>query len=786
VTARYRGMRLSTRLLLIVLTCLLPIIALAVWVEYSHWAERRAQLGDLALQQAQVLNGDVESIADGARILLSTVAAFPELREPGQVCADRLVAIQRTQPMFLFLALIDADGRIECASKSDLRPNDRTLPAWVQDAIDASGFAAGRYATAPGFRGGFLPFALPLTDADPAHRRVLVTGLDLGWLSQHLHQLRQTGSQFLAGSVLSIADRDGYILARSSDHAAFVGKPFPGRAMPLVNAPEAGIARLKSVDGTDRVVGYIPVSQSKYHLMVAIGFFEPEMMGDINRATLRGGILLVTVALVAFLLTLLVARRFIGRPTRELLDAARRWREGDLGTPARYADQRSEFGQIAAAYNEMAGALARREDELREYADVLEARVGERTHELLVSNNRLQVEIAERQNTEAALVQSQKLQAVGQLAGGIAHDFNNLLATIQGSLDLLSHSVPPAQPRQHAWIERASGAVHRGSQLTSRLLACSRRQRLVVEASDVNKLVADLEPLLRTTTHGQRIRIETALGEQLWPAMVESSQVEAAILNLALNARDAMPDGGLLTIATANRAIAGKVDDDIAAGDYVAITVGDTGVGMTREVAQRAFEPFFTTKGPSGSGLGLSQVYGMVRESGGTVRLHTSPGAGTSVTLLLPRAAEMPTSERPSVADQRPQSKLPVLVVDDDSDVLQVSADMLRQLGYCVTAASSGQDAIALLETRPAIVMLDYAMPAMTGLQAASAMRARGFTGPIILATGYAELSEAEQCELVALQGVLNKPYTIRELEALLARLEPMVASAEGGLQTAE
>jgi CheY-like chemotaxis protein len=294
----------------------------------------------------------------------------------------------------------------------------------------------------------------------------------------------------------------------------------------------------------------------------------------------------------------------------------------------------------------------------------------------------------------------------------------------------------------------------------------------------VNRLVADLEPLLRTTTHGQRIRIETMMGADLWPAMVEPSQVEAAILNLALNARDAMPDGGVLTITTTNQPIADGLNDDVAAGDYVAISVTDTGVGMADEVAQRAFEPFFTTKGPSGSGLGLSQVYGMVRESGGSVRLQTSPGGGTSVTLLLPRAAEMPKSDRPLVEQRHTQSDIKVLMVDDDPDVLQVSADMLRQLGYHVSTAASGQEALSALEAEPAIVMLDHAMPAMTGLQAAAAMRARGFTGPIILATGYAELSESEQDELTTLQGVLNKPYSIRELEALLARVEVAAMNA--------
>ena len=766
-------MRLSTRLLLIVLTCLVPIMALAVWVEYSHWAERRAQLGDLAQQQGELLNGDISSIADNARVLLNTAAEFRIFRrELTPSCVDRLISIQRDLPMFAFLALVDSGGNVLCASKPGLRSADGDLPGWLQEAIGATDFSVGRYATSPALASGFLPFALPVPGLEPDQQRFLVTGLDLGWLAQHLTQVRQTGSRFLTATVLSLTDRDGTILARAPAHDTNVGKRLPPAALRMVNAAESGVMRLKSVDGTERVFGFVPAAKSRHHLMVAIGFYEPDLMTDINQAGLRGGVLLGVVAIGAFLVTLLVARRFIGRPTRELLDAARRWRAGDLTARAPGQDATSEFGQIATAYNDLARTLARREEELRGHAEAMEARVAEQTRELLVTNNRLQVEIAERQNTEAALVQSQKLQAVGQLAGGIAHDFNNLLATVQGSLDLLSRTMPPEQKRQRGWIERASGAVYRGSQLTGRLLSFSRRQRLVVEASDVDRLVRDLVPLLRTCTHGQRIRISTALGADLWPAMVEASQVEAAILNLALNARDAMADGGVLTIATANTVIADDGRNDVAAGDYIAITVTDTGVGMTAEVARRAFEPFFTTKGISGSGLGLSQVFGMVRESGGTVRLVTEPGQGTSLTLLLPRAAELPKLDRPHVLDRSRQSKLAVLVADDDAEVLQVTAEMLRQLGYSVTTAHCGPEALALLDTDPAIVVLDYAMPSMTGLEVAAAMRSRGFAGPIILATGYADLSEAEQFELETLQGSLNKPYTIRDLEALLKRVE--------------
>ena len=272
-------------------------------------------------------------------------------------------------------------------------------------------------------------------------------------------------------------------------------------------------------------------------------------MADINSALWQGAALLVGVTLIVVTLTWFAARRFIGRPTQALVAVARRWREGHLWARAPHQDELSEFGQIAAAWNEMAAALQMRQDQLQEYSELLETRVAERTRDLLATNNRLQVEVAEREKTEAALLQSQKLQAVGQLAGGIAHDFNNLLATIQGCLDLLARTIPDEQGKQRSWVQRASGAVSRGAQLTGRLLAFSRRRRLSVRSTDVNQLVTDLIALFGAATLGGRISVRTNFGSDVRLAVVEPSQLEAALLNLALNARHAMPEGGVLISA---------------------------------------------------------------------------------------------------------------------------------------------------------------------------------------------------------------------------------------------
>jgi signal transduction histidine kinase/ActR/RegA family two-component response regulator len=767
-------MLLSTRLMLIIATCLLPIIALQIVVSWSQWSERKDQLGDLSVHQAELLAADIASINDGARILLSSAAEFHQVRTVSGGCGARLTAIRRNVPSFAFVMLIGQTGEVLCSSMP-MSLTDTDHDGWIQDALAADGFRTGRFASSPAVPGGFLPFFLPLAPEQGTQHLTLVAALDLNWLSTHLDQLKRSSGNFLTGGVLTVADADGVILGRAPEHARFVGHRYPPAAMPAITSSVPGFLRIRSIDGTNRLAGYIPPTAATHNLSIVVGFHEPELMDDIGRALWRGAALLAVIALLAVVLTYVVARRFISAPTRDLLRAARQWREGNLAARVELADERSEFGQIAEACNQMAAALARREEELRDHAGALESRVVDRTQALLVTNNRLQVEIEERQSTQAALVQSQKLQAVGQLAGGIAHDFNNFLATIQGSLDLLGRNLSEDQVRQRAWVERASSAVMRGAQLTARLLAFSRRQRFAVRATDLNQLVGDMVTLLTAATLGNRIRVETRLADGLWMATAEPGQMEAAMLNLALNARDAMSAGGVLTISTTNEVVTGA-SDDVAPGEYAAVTMQDTGIGMSGEVRRKALQPFFTTKGAAGTGLGLSQVQAMVHEVGGALRIRSIEGQGTSITMLLPRAdtgaAELERS-KPAVFPAR--SSQAVLVVDDDQSVLDITVDMLRQQGSCVRQAVSGQQALELLDTtdfQPTLVILDFAMPGMNGLELAGELRRRGFAGPIVLATGYADLSDVDQDILADLRAVLNKPYTFADLERLMTQIE--------------
>ena len=314
--------------------------------------------------------------------------------------------------------------------------------------------------------------------------------------------------------------------------------------------------------------------------------------------------------------------------------------------------------------------------------------------------------------------------------------------------------------------------------MTARLLAFARRQRLAPQPTDLNRLVAEVVALA-TGAIGRRIQIVPDLAADLQPALVEPGQVEAAVLNLCLNARDAMPDAGRIAILTANEAAVGSQGGagDIASGEYIRLSVIDTGSGMTPKVQRRAFEPFFTTKGPEGSGLGLSQVYGLARQSGGTVRLSSAPNRGTEVTILLPRAVEEVATARGkpnAVPFGRPIASPVALVVDDDAAVRQVAEEMSRDLGCEVMGAADGAEARALLSDAGSgvdILIVDYAMPGMNGLQVGAAARELDIDVPIALITGYAEMADPSVSAANPISGMLRKPFTIREMQAMLTHL---------------
>jgi PAS domain S-box-containing protein len=409
-----------------------------------------------------------------------------------------------------------------------------------------------------------------------------------------------------------------------------------------------------------------------------------------------------------------------------------------------------------------------RKDGTRFWANVIIDAIHTDGH--LVGFAKITRDITERRASDAKLRQAQKMEAVGQFTGGAAHDFNNLLMAILGSLEILRKRLPN-DPRLLALLDNAMQGAKRGSTLTQRMLAFARRQELKQEAVDLAHLVNNMLELLERSL-GPTINIETRFPREVVRVRTDANQLETALLNLAINSRDAMPNGGTITISVAEHSIAGAHSTGLPPGAYACLAVTDTGHGMDEATLSRATEPFFTTKGiGKGTGLGLSMVDGLTGQSGGKLIVHSVPGRGTTMELWFPITTLADATGEANATDVNERVKTPrqlsILAVDDDSLVLANIAAMLEDLGHRVIAVGSGARAIAEIESAPTIdlVITDQAMPIMTGTQLIEILRARRPALPVILATGYAELPQGVSTSI----GRLSKPFTQRALAEALA-----------------
>ena len=412
--------------------------------------------------------------------------------------------------------------------------------------------------------------------------------------------------------------------------------------------------------------------------------------------------------------------------------------------------------------------LRESEAALRDLNGTLETRVAQRTAEL--------------EEAQEVLRQSQKMEAVGQLTGGLAHDFNNLLAVISGSLDLLQIRMTQGRVNDiDRFVSAAQTAAKRAGALTHRLLAFSRRQALDPKPVDVNHLIAGMEDLIRHTV-GPAIALEVVGAIGLWLTIVDSHQLENALLNLCINARDAMPDGGRLTIETANRWLDKRNarQRDLPEGQYISLCVSDSGAGMPPDVIARAFEPFFTTKPTGqGTGLGLSMIYGFARQSGGQVRIYSEVGEGVMVCLYLPRyyGEGVPVEEAANLPLPRVGRGETVLVVDDEPAIRMLISDVLTDLGYNAVEAVDGPSAMKILQSKLVIdlLMTDVGLPnGMNGRQIADAARSTRPNLKVIFITGYAENAAISHGHLEPGMTVVTKPFA---MDALALRIQEILSN---------
>ena len=397
-----------------------------------------------------------------------------------------------------------------------------------------------------------------------------------------------------------------------------------------------------------------------------------------------------------------------------------------------------------------------------------------------ITEEREQAEALER--TQEALRQSQKMEAVGQLTGGLAHDFNNLLAAISGSLEVMQMRIAQGRAGEiDRFLSAAKGAVRRAAALTHRLLAFSRRQTLDPKPTDANRLIADMEELIRRTI-GPAIHLEVVGAGGLWPTLVDPNQLENALLNLCINSRDAMPDGGRLTIETANRWLDDRAaaERDLPAGQYVSVCVSDNGVGMSPDVVAKAFDPFFTTKPlGEGTGLGLSMTYGFARQSGGQVRIYSELGQGTTMCIYLPRherGAEQEGLAGAVVVPDNPGDGNVVLVIDDEPTIRMLVVELLKEAGYVAIEAFDGPSGLGVLQSdaRVDLLITDVGLPGgLNGRQIADAARVRRPDLKVLFITGYAANAALGNGYLEPGMSVVTKPF---EMDALARKISAVMA----------
>jgi signal transduction histidine kinase len=753
-------MRLVPRLLAIVVIALLPGIVLQALFQISLDRQRerdaRAEMERLAV----ATNGELKQIIDSARATLVAITSSNSVRALDRAACGAFLGRLETALDGDTIAVFDRTGVSVCLSSPSPSPINVSDRSWFKKALDGEIYL-GEYQLGRVTKKRQLPLSAPIRNDAGEVVGAASLAIDLNRLASIF-----AGRASTAGGTVLIADRNGTILVREPDNDKYVGTKLGLEYVWLLKEDHIGTAVLTGIDGVRRVLGYVPPILEPKGVYIGVGLEEKLLFHGVRTLSWIGWAVIALGSLTALLLALAGGVYTVDRPIRKLLGAVTRYAGGDREARAALAHGAPELRTLGAEFDRMAEALKAREENLQALNATLERRV--------------ESEVDQRMQAESALRQSQKMEAIGQLTGGIAHDFNNLLHVMLSSLDLIKQHLTERPPRIDLGrlLDAAVRNAERAITLTQQLLAFSRRQPLAPRILDINRWVSGMSQILRRTL-GEGIKLETVLAGGLWPVSADPNQLESAILNLAINARDAMPSGGKLTIETANAALDedyARLHGDIGAGQYAMIAVTDTGAGMAPDVVAKAFDPFFTTKGVGkGTGLGLSQVYGYIKQSGGHVKIYSELGEGTTVRLYLPRAAETPASE-PDPAGAEPQGGTGelILLVEDNEDVRAATVTMLKRLNYAVIEAATGDAALRLLAAAPKADLLftDVGLPgSLNGRQLADRARERDPGLKLLFTTGYARNAIIHEGRLDPGVELLTKPFSSAALAAKLRRV---------------
>jgi signal transduction histidine kinase/ActR/RegA family two-component response regulator len=731
---------LRSRLILLLVVALLPGFALLAWLRAEMHQIQTTELERSVVQLAQLAAEGQASRNHGAGQLLTALAANPIVRSGDlQGCGEFFHAlIRQAAQAYANFGLLAPNGDLLCAGVSPVGPLNVGERVYFRETVRTrrlfvSNLAIGRITARP-----IITYTLPVLDGERL-LGVVFASIDVTSLTNSLARV-----QLPEGGVIAILDRTGafaarYPIAPQKDGDSRIALPTPSH--------DGAFVRLTTgIDGRERLYAAMPVD-SERTMYAAAGLPTASGIHAADSRLTVALLILLGCSVIVFSVALVGAEYEIRRPIMRVLTAVTRFGSGELDARAGEVGGAGELRQLGRGFDRMADLLSTREMQVR---------------------------------------QSQRLEAVGQLAGGVAHDFNNILTAIIGFSDELRDHVSSPVGSEH--LREVLAAADRAKDLTRQLLAFSRRQVLQPTSLQLNAVIAGFTGLLQRVI-GEDIMLVTKFGPELGHVLADRSQIEQVLMNLVVNARDAMPDGGMLAIETENVTLSpgdalpdavGEVSH-VPPGEYVRLIVSDSGSGIDAETQARMFEPFFSTKGQHGTGLGLAMVYGIVRQSGGHVSCWSEIGVGTAFCVMLPRRSPAPESPAPQASPpQAPAGIETILVVEDEPSVRTLAATVLRHRGYSVVEAGSGEAAIRHLDGGlvPDLLLCDLVMPGMNGHQVAAAIRTRHEAVRVLYMSGYEDhraFSEASMDDVEFIQ----KPFTP---DALARQVR---ATLDGGIEAA-
>ncbi len=731
-------MSIRTRLLLLtLLATLLPALLVLARFLYDRDRAIEADTTTLALFAQRRADTIAEKIQGTAQLHFGLARAQDLFTDNRAACSAFLSEVREAYPQYTGILTIKPDGRLFCDSLRSGRELDLRDRAYFKAALQARD----KVVLEPVFGrltgSAVLQIAYPVRSVQGDLQFVLLASLNL-------QKLFEVDAPPVPGASLLMLDRKGTVLARSLASMGGegpVGSSISGTAVHRFASAHRKAATSEFTGPTGEAGVWALADSSAIEetgLRLLASAPKSALLAAANRRFGQDMALLAAFALLLFLVVWFFAEISLSQQIARITQMARQLAQGELTAQIPAPLARGELGVLMSTLNQAAASLARQHDDISKL------------------NARLQ--------------HSQRLEAVGQLTGGVAHDFNNLLTVVMGNAELLVEQ-SEGHPQQRMLAEMIVQAAQRGAALTQQLLAFARKQALSPKALDINQLMAGMDSMLRRSL-GEHIEIELIRAAGLWPAMVDQGQLENALLNLCLNARDAMLGGGRLTIETANTVLDqayAEVHIDVKPGQYVMLAVSDTGRGIAPEHLEQVFQPFFTTKEKGkGTGLGLAMVYGFVKQSAGHVNIYSELGHGTSVKLYLPRAlgASVPA---PELVDRLMPvgGQETILVVEDDEMVRRYACQQLRSMGYRVIEVDNGLGALALIEQHPDVDLLftDVVMPGgMNGRALADAARQLRPTLRVLYTSGYTENAIVHHGRLDPGVQLLAKPYRLVDL----------------------